>query len=571
MLPSGSIVVGGEFTQANGALAEGIVALDPDTGATDSDFSAGVRRPNSDRQAVVRDFDVRGNRLYAVGNFGQAYGGGGAPLSVDKAVRFFTSTGLLDRNWHPRLAGATAYAVAVSSDGRRVHLGGEFSSANGGRGTSQLATVNARNGALVRGWDHGSHAPFFPVWPVGGVVLDLAVYRNSLYAVGAEHFWERRDSRTGRKIHYQRITNDAQTVEVFGTRVIVGCHCYHRDPAHQIWEINAQTGRTMPGRTGALRSGDGTWASAMAPDGCTWLGGDFMEATAVVGLGRGSFWVGRLARICPPGVQAPTESSPQPGRSTHRGGRRRADQPRGALRGVSLQSRRMITGRNLWELIEARAAESGDAQMAVDEDGRTLTFAEYRDWCERAAAGFQALGLSDGDVVSWQLPTWFESMVLVGALARLGVTQNPIIPIYREREVGFVTEQAGSKLLVVPSVFRGFDYEAMADTVAGAVERACDVLVVDKDLPEGDPSTLPPAPTGADDPADLPVRWLFYTSGTTADPKGAKHTDASIAAIAEGMGDPATGSRPRTGARWSSRSPTSAASPGCSAACSSAA
>jgi acyl-CoA synthetase (AMP-forming)/AMP-acid ligase II len=196
----------------------------------------------------------------------------------------------------------------------------------------------------------------------------------------------------------------------------------------------------------------------------------------------------------------------------------------------------MITGRNLWELIEARAADSGDAQMAVDEDGRTLTFAEYRDWCERAAAGFQDLGLVEGDVVSWQLPTWFESTVLVGALARLGITQNPIIPIYREREVGFVTKQAGSKLLVVPSVFRGFDHQAMADTVAGGVD-ALDVLVCDKTLPEGDPAGLPAAPVGTDDPADLPVRWLFYTSGTTADPKGAKHTDASIAAIAEGMGD----------------------------------
>jgi acyl-CoA synthetase (AMP-forming)/AMP-acid ligase II len=196
----------------------------------------------------------------------------------------------------------------------------------------------------------------------------------------------------------------------------------------------------------------------------------------------------------------------------------------------------MITGRNLWELIEARAADSGDAEMAVDEDGRTLTFAEYRDWCERAAAGFQAMGLQEGDVVSWQLPTWFESTVLVGAMARLGVTQNPIIPIYREREVGFVTKQAGSKLLIVPSVFRGFDHEAMANTVAGQVD-GLEVLVCDRDLPEGDPSTLPPAPEGADDPADLPVRWLFYTSGTTADPKGAKHTDASIAAIAEGMGD----------------------------------
>jgi acyl-CoA synthetase (AMP-forming)/AMP-acid ligase II len=173
--------------------------------------------------------------------------------------------------------------------------------------------------------------------------------------------------------------------------------------------------------------------------------------------------------------------------------------------------------------------------MALDEDGRTLTFAEYRDWCERAAAGFQDLGLDAGDVVSWQLPTWFESMVLVGALARLGVTQNPIIPIYREREVGFVTRQAGSKLLVVPSVFRGFDHGAMAEAVAGEAD-GLEVLIADKHLPEGDPSTLPPPPPAPDDPADLEVRWLFYTSGTTADPKGAKHTDASIAAIAEGMG-----------------------------------
>jgi cyclohexanecarboxylate-CoA ligase len=196
----------------------------------------------------------------------------------------------------------------------------------------------------------------------------------------------------------------------------------------------------------------------------------------------------------------------------------------------------VITGRNLWELIENRAADTGDAQMALDEDGRTLTFAEYKSWCEEAAAGFQDLGLRAGDVVSWQLPTWFESTVLVGALARLGVTQNPIIPIYREREVGFVTRQAGTKLLVVPSVFRGFDHEAMANTVAAEAD-GLEVLVADKTLPKGDPASLPPPPPAPDDPAELEVRWLFYTSGTTADPKGAKHTDASIAAIAEGMGE----------------------------------
>ena len=79
----------------------------------------------------------------------------------------------------------------------------------------------------------------------------------------------------------------------------------------------------------------------------------------------------------------------------------------------------MITGRNLWELIEARAAESGEAEMAIDEDGRRLTFVGYKDWCERAAAGFQDLGLGEGDVVSWQLPTTVESMALAVALTRL--------------------------------------------------------------------------------------------------------------------------------------------------------
>lgn len=32
-----------------------------------------------------------------------------------------------------------------------------------------------------------------------------------------------------------------------------------------------------------------------------------------------------------------------------------------------------------------------------------------------------------------------------------------------------------------------------------------------------------------------PVRWIFYTSGTTADPKGARHTDLTVKASAIGM------------------------------------
>lgn len=193
----------------------------------------------------------------------------------------------------------------------------------------------------------------------------------------------------------------------------------------------------------------------------------------------------------------------------------------------------MLQGRTLWELMEKRVDATPDALMAVDEDMRTLTFADFWSEAERAAAGLMASGISSGDVVSWQLPTWIESLVLVAALSRLDAVQNPILPIYREREVGFVTRQADAKLLVVPSEFRGFDFEAMATELAQD-KGDMRVLVADRALPQGDPSTLPPLPDPLD-ADDQPVRWLFYTSGTTADPKGAQHTDASIAAVAWGM------------------------------------
>lgn len=186
------------------------------------------------------------------------------------------------------------------------------------------------------------------------------------------------------------------------------------------------------------------------------------------------------------------------------------------------------TGKTLWELIDERAAASPDLRMARDGAGRTLTYGEYRDWCLRAAAGLQRRGIGQETRVSWVLPSRMEAMVLAGALSRLGAVQNPILPIYRQREVGFITRQSECSVLVVPGVFRGFDYEAMAHEATAGQD--VDVLVAAPDLPEGDPASLPPyraAPTE--------LRWLFYSSGTTADPKGAKHCDLSLSAANTGM------------------------------------
>ncbi len=196
----------------------------------------------------------------------------------------------------------------------------------------------------------------------------------------------------------------------------------------------------------------------------------------------------------------------------------------------------MLEGATLWELIERRVAATPDAEMAVDESGRRMTFAEFKARAERTAAALAAdHGIGAGDVVTWQLPTWFESMVLVAAISRLDAVQNPILHIYREREVEFCVRQTRAKLLVVPTEFGGFGFAEMANGIAARVRTdgiELAVLTVDRSVPDTEPTDLPIPPTNGD-----AVRWLFYTSGTTADPKGAQHTDNTVHAVSKGMAE----------------------------------
>jgi len=175
-----------------------------------------------------------------------------------------------------------------------------------------------------------------------------------------------------------------------------------------------------------------------------------------------------------------------------------------------------------WGLIVERAAATPDVVLLEDEAGRSVTVAQYRDKAERVAAGLHAQGVGAGTRVSWQLPTAIDTLVLLAALARLGAVQSPIIPILREREVRYITTEARTELLITRPEWRGFDYEALATSIAAGV--GFRVLATDT-LATGDPSTLPPPPG-----PEPTVRWLYYTSGSTSDPKGAWHTDPSVMA-----------------------------------------
>ncbi|HEX7097395.1 MAG TPA: AMP-binding protein [Acidimicrobiales bacterium] len=194
----------------------------------------------------------------------------------------------------------------------------------------------------------------------------------------------------------------------------------------------------------------------------------------------------------------------------------------------------LYDARTFWELLEKRANATPDHPMLLDADDRRLTFGEFRDRAERVAAGFYEMGIREGSHVTWQLPTRIETIVASFALSRLGAIQNPIIQIYREREVGFAIRQTQAELVLVPGTWRGFDYVQMVESIAAELERPPKILVAYDSLPEGDPATLPPPPPVPESPDDAPVRWIYYTSGTTSDPKGVMHTDATL--IAGGIG-----------------------------------
>jgi cyclohexanecarboxylate-CoA ligase len=186
----------------------------------------------------------------------------------------------------------------------------------------------------------------------------------------------------------------------------------------------------------------------------------------------------------------------------------------------------------VWRLVERAAREHPDRVLFGDEHGRVLTARDFRDVAERVAAG---LSVRPGQVVSWQLPSVLEAPVLLAALARVGAVQNPLITTLRYREMSHIIKQVGTSLLIVPNVWRGFDHDAMAHALGPeviALDLSPEAVGENLRLPMGDPSTLPPPLTDAKD-----VRYLYFSSGTTAEPKGAKHTDGSVIAASFGITD----------------------------------
>jgi len=163
-----------------------------------------------------------------------------------------------------------------------------------------------------------------------------------------------------------------------------------------------------------------------------------------------------------------------------------------------------------------------------------FTYRELAAMADRVALGLARLGIGRDDVVACQLPNWWQFTITYLACSRIGAVMNPLMHIFRERELGFMLKHGDAKLVIVPKLFRGFDYEAMVTTlkpslpdlqhvvvVGGAAGNSFEALLSGPAW-ENEPDAREVLTRSRPGPDD--VTQLIYTSGTTGEPKGVMHT-----------------------------------------------
>lgn len=309
-LPDGTVVAGGDFTQANGQAASAIVGLDPVTGATAAGWNLRIEQRTATEPLRVRSLTVGSGLLVIGGNFTHLAGGNRpntfayernlAKLSLPEL------TPALD--WNPALNGGVMKAD-VSEDGSHIYAVGHFTASGATPAVSAVALSSAA-GAAVQPWS--------PTWSNAKKNYQQAVDEvgGRLWVGGSEHMlfsYSATDlSRLSGNIFKKN--GDIQAIADGGGVVYAGCHCNNFNYSHAFtWSdlnpdwtqadtINwlgawdATSGAVIPNFTPSftMRLGSGIWAAATDSTGTLWAGGDIVNVRTGTAAAR---WSGGFARF----------------------------------------------------------------------------------------------------------------------------------------------------------------------------------------------------------------------------------------------------------------------------------
>ncbi len=184
------------------------------------------------------------------------------------------------------------------------------------------------------------------------------------------------------------------------------------------------------------------------------------------------------------------------------------------------------TPRTLGDMLRQRAGQSPDS-VAIRYEDSSITYAGLDAAVDKAARLLMEFGIHRGDRVALMLPNCPEMLVFDFACFRLGATAVPVNSRYQRAEAAYALSHSGASLLIADSAFL---------PIVDGLERECDALRhlllrggngererdVDRLLAGVEASPVEDAASAED------AAVIFYTSGSTAKPKGVVHTHAGL-------------------------------------------
>ena len=151
---------------------------------------------------------------------------------------------------------------------------------------------------------------------------------------------------------------------------------------------------------------------------------------------------------------------------------------------------------------------------------------------DRIAVGLSRLGVGRNDVVALQLPNWWQFTLTYLACSRIGAVLNPLMHIFRERELSFMLKHGEAKAVDraqgVPRAstmnrwLRGAEARPAraARTSWSSAARAQQLRRAAGRPGLGKRARRQGHPDRATGPGPDDITQLIYTSGTTGEPKG---------------------------------------------------